>query len=110
MYFTFQNFTPGHLGLKVLVVLWLKYKLNSSVGHFVIYLKKKTAPGMAIQACNPSIQQAEAGGSQVQGQPGVHSQFKASLGYTVRSVSKTKTKTNQPASQPTNQRTNQPTK
>jgi hypothetical protein len=30
-------------------------------------------PGMVVHACNPSNQEAEAGGSWVQGQPGLNS-------------------------------------
>jgi hypothetical protein len=35
-------------------------------------------------ACNPSTQEAEAEGSQIQGQPILHSEFQVSLGYRVR--------------------------
>jgi hypothetical protein len=34
---------------------------------------------MVIQTCNPSPSEAEAGESQVQGQPGIHSDFKTSV-------------------------------
>jgi hypothetical protein len=43
--------------------------------------------GQVVQACNPSTQEAEAGGSQVWGQTALHSKFQDSLGYT-ESVSK----------------------
>ena len=37
-------------------------------------------PGMVEHSCQPSTQEMEAGGSIAQGQPGLHSKFKASLG------------------------------
>jgi hypothetical protein len=36
--------------------------------------KNQKKLGMVAQACNPSIWKTEAGGSQVQGQPGLYSQ------------------------------------
>jgi hypothetical protein len=39
---------------------------------------------MAEYTCNPSTQDAEAGGLRIQGQSGPHSKFQASLGYIVR--------------------------
>jgi hypothetical protein len=43
-----------------------------------------------VQACNPSTWESEARGSQVQGQHGVHGEFKANLGYTARPSQKKK--------------------
>jgi hypothetical protein len=37
--------------------------------------------GMVAQVCNPRNWEAEAGGSQVQGQPELHSEFQAKLDY-----------------------------
>jgi hypothetical protein len=45
---------------------------------------------MVTYAYNPSIQEAEAGGPQVWGQPGLHSELKASLGYIARPCLKKK--------------------
>jgi hypothetical protein len=36
---------------------------------------------MLVQACNPRSLDNEAGGSQVQDQPGIYSEFETSLGY-----------------------------
>lgn len=36
---------------------------------------------MGVHACDPSIQEVEAGGSGVQDHPQLHSEFKASLAY-----------------------------
>ena len=39
--------------------------------------------GVVVHAFSPSTREAEAGGSlRVQGQPGLHSEFQDSLGYT----------------------------
>jgi hypothetical protein len=49
-----------------------------------IFLKKsRCKPCMVAYTCNPSTWEARAGGSKVQSQPGLHSKFKASLGYVV---------------------------
>jgi hypothetical protein len=39
---------------------------------------------MVVHTCNPNTWEAEAEGLRVQGQPGLHSEFKACLGYMVR--------------------------
>jgi hypothetical protein len=36
---------------------------------------------VVVHACNPSTQKGEAEGYQVQGQPGLYSNFQASMGY-----------------------------
>jgi hypothetical protein len=41
-----------------------------------------------VQVCNSSTRETETGGSQVQGQPELHSEFKDSLDYTVKSCPK----------------------
>jgi hypothetical protein len=38
---------------------------------------------MVVHACNPSTLEAETGGKRVKDQPVLHSEFQASLGYTV---------------------------
>jgi hypothetical protein len=38
---------------------------------------------MLVHICNPSTREAEARGRGVENQPGLHSEFKASLGYIV---------------------------
>jgi hypothetical protein len=43
-------------------------------------------PGCGIHACNPSPQEAEAGGSH--SQPGLYCEFKASLDYIVKACLK----------------------
>lgn len=43
---------------------------------------------MVLRAWNLSIQEAEAEGSKLQGHPGLLSEFKASLGNFMKSVSK----------------------
>jgi hypothetical protein len=48
---------------------------------------------MEVHICSPGTQEAEAGKSQVQDQPKLHSEFKASLGYIARPCLK-KTKQN----------------
>jgi hypothetical protein len=45
---------------------------------------------MVTQCCNSRLLEAEVGGSSVRNQSGQCSQFKASLGYTVRPYFKTK--------------------
>jgi hypothetical protein len=42
---------------------------------------------MVAYKCNTSTWEAEAGGSQIQGHPSLHSEFEASLGYIVKSLS-----------------------
>jgi hypothetical protein len=44
---------------------------------------------MVVHASNSSIQKAKAGGSHVQGQPGLYSEFQGSLGYVERPYFKT---------------------
>lgn len=44
-------------------------------------------PDRVAQACNPSILEVEAGGSEVQGQPQLHSKFKVSLGQPHKTLS-----------------------
>jgi hypothetical protein len=44
----------------------LKIKLGNK---HEITQEESTDPGMVLHACDPSAQEAEAGGSQVQGQP-----------------------------------------
>jgi hypothetical protein len=39
---------------------------------------------MGVYFCNPSALQMEGAGSQVQGQPGLHTEFKANPSYIVR--------------------------
>jgi hypothetical protein len=43
---------------------------------------------MVVHVCNPNTKEAEAGESQVQGQPGLHREFKASLSNIVDADSK----------------------
>jgi hypothetical protein len=43
---------------------------------------------VVTHASKPSSQEVEVGGSKVQGQPGLHSEFQGSLGYIVRSCLK----------------------
>jgi hypothetical protein len=38
-----------------------------------MFKNENTEPGMVAYICNPNTQEAEAGGYQVQGQPGLHS-------------------------------------
>jgi hypothetical protein len=45
---------------------------------------------MVVHTCNPSTQEDEAGESQIQGQAGLHSKFKANLGYVARLSQKRK--------------------
>jgi hypothetical protein len=52
--------------------------------------------GVRAHTWSPSTQEAEAGGSEIQGQPGLHSKFKANLNYLVRSWLKTNNNKNQP--------------
>jgi hypothetical protein len=44
---------------------------------------------LVVHACNPSTQEVEAGGSRVSGQPGLHIDFEANLGYIARFFLKT---------------------
>jgi hypothetical protein len=44
--------------------------------------------GMVVHTCNPSTWKSEAGGSWIQVQPGLHSEFKGSLDSIVRSCVK----------------------
>jgi hypothetical protein len=37
--------------------------------------------GVVVYGCNPTVGEVEAGGSQVQDQPGLYSKFEASMGY-----------------------------
>jgi hypothetical protein len=39
---------------------------------------------MVAHSCNPSTQEAKAGGLRIWGQPGLHSEFQAILGYIAR--------------------------
>jgi hypothetical protein len=39
---------------------------------------------MVVYACNPCTQEGDVGGSQVQGQPGLHNEFQVSLVYKAR--------------------------
>jgi hypothetical protein len=55
-------------------------------------LDEKNDPTIVVHAYNPSTQEVEAGGSQVQGQLGLHQEFKASQGY-IAKVSLKRTKT-----------------
>jgi hypothetical protein len=48
---------------------------------------------MVDHTCNPSTQEAEARGLRLHGQPGLHSEFKANLGYIVIHCLKAKIKT-----------------
>jgi hypothetical protein len=47
---------------------------------------------MVVHACNPSIQEAEAGRSLILGQLGLHSEFEDSLRYTERPCQKERKK------------------
>jgi hypothetical protein len=47
-------------------------------------------PGVVVHTYNPSTWEAETGCSQVQGQFGLHSEFKANLSYKVTPCLKTK--------------------
>jgi hypothetical protein len=54
---------------------------------------------MVAYIYNPNIQEAKAGRSQGQGQPGLYCKFQTRLGYIVRPcLKKTKTKQNNPPS------------
>jgi hypothetical protein len=48
--------------------------------------------GMVMHICNPSTQEAEVGGSQVQGHSGPHSEFQASPSYIAKLYLKIQTK------------------
>lgn len=63
---------------------WSRYLNKCS--HYV-------TPGAVALACNPSTQGAETGGGSQGPQPGLHCEFKASLGYIV-SLKTTKTESN----------------
>jgi hypothetical protein len=43
--------------------------------------KKNLQLCVVVHDCNPSTQEVDGGKFQVQGQPGPHSEFQASLGY-----------------------------
>lgn len=50
-----------------------------------LILRSHIGPGVGLQAFNPGMLEAETGGSLcIQGHPGMHNDFQASLGYTVR--------------------------
>lgn len=47
----------------------------------VCVLKSWEKPELVVHSCNPIIREVEAGGSEVQGHPQLHSKSEASLGY-----------------------------
>jgi hypothetical protein len=61
----------GHISL-------LKFLLKNTIK------KVKRWLGMVVHTCNASTWEGEAGELCIQGQPGLHSKFQTSLGYTVR--------------------------
>jgi hypothetical protein len=58
-------------------------KLDSRKQSCVIQ-KSKIKQGIMVHICNPSDWKHKVGESQVPGQPGLHSEFQASLGYISR--------------------------
>jgi hypothetical protein len=84
-------------------VAWNKWKVNSLVlkdvtiqGNKAQYMKltyyflqiyvnlqllTSHKPSVVVYICNTSTQEAETGGSQVQGQPGLHYEFQGKLCY-----------------------------
>jgi hypothetical protein len=57
------------------------YILNMYV---YVFKNKLAQPGLVVHVYNPSTKEAEVGGSWVQGQHGLQSKFKATLGYIAR--------------------------
>jgi hypothetical protein len=55
-----------------------------------ICFKEALKFGRVVHACNPNTLEFEARGSQVQGQPEIHSEFQVSLSYIVRPCLKKK--------------------
>jgi hypothetical protein len=61
------------------------------LGKLNIHMHKNGAgPGMVVHTCNPSTLEAEAGGLQVQGQPGLYTKFQAKFGVQGRPYLKNK--------------------
>lgn len=52
--------------------------------------KATQTPGEAAHNCNSSTREAEVRGFRVQRQPGIHSEFKTTLGYSGRVLSQTR--------------------
>jgi hypothetical protein len=63
---------------------YIELDVYSFFGKYVDHL------GVKAQACNPNTRQAEVGRSPVGGQPGLHSDFEANLGFIERHCLKTK--------------------
>jgi hypothetical protein len=72
--------SQSNIFLRAMRPIYLADKTDKSMYFFLLeHLKTYSWTGMVVHICNPSTQEIKVVGSQVQGQPGLHIEFKSSL-------------------------------